>query len=120
MYALIDAAVDRWRTVLLLLAFILIAGVISYISVPKEAAPDIKIPYIYVTMTLEGVSPEDAERLLLRPMEQQLRSIESVKEMTSQAVEGLGSVTLEFEAGFNSDKALQDVRAAVDLAKPDC
>ena len=119
MNTLINAAVDRWRTMLMLLAFLFIAGFAAYNAVPKEAAPDITIPYIYTTMTLEGISPEDAERLLVRPMEKKLQSIESVKEMTAQAYEGGASVTLEFEAGFDSDVALQDVRNAVDEAKPD-
>ena len=63
-------------------------------------------------MTHEGISPEDAERLLIRPMEQQLRSIEGVKEMRAQASEGQASVTLEFDAGFDIDQALADVRDA--------
>jgi multidrug efflux pump len=119
MKALIDAAVQRWRTVILLLLFILVAGFASYRSVPKEAAPDINIPLIYTSVTLEGISPEDAERLLIRPLEKQLQAVENVKEMTAQAVEGMASVTLEFQAGFNADLALQDVRNAVDEAKPD-
>ena len=68
-------------------------------------------------MTHEGISPEDAERLLVRPMEQELRSIEGVKEMRSYASEGHGSVTLEFEAGVDIDEALADVREKVDIAK---
>ncbi len=119
MKALIDAAMDRWRTTLLLFAFILIAGLVAYDVVPKEAAPDINIPMIYTTVTLEGVAPEDAERLLIRPLEKQLQAIENVKEMTSQSVEGMASVTLEFQAGFDANRALQDVRNAVDEAKPD-
>lgn len=119
METLIAAAVDRWRTMMLLLVFLFITGSAAYVAVPKEAAPDITIPYIYVTMTLEGISPEDAERLLLRPMEKKLQSIEGVKEMTSQSFEGSGSVTLEFDAGFNPDIALQEVRNKVDEAKPD-
>ncbi len=119
MHTLIDAAVERWRTVFLLLAFIMVSGLVAYETVPKESAPDVKIPYIYTTMTLEGVSPEDAERLLLRPVEKKLQSIEAVKEMTAQATEGYGSVSLEFQAGFDSDKALADVRNYVDDAKPD-
>ena len=70
-------------------------------------------------MTHDGISPEDAERLLVRPMEQELRSIEGVKEMRAQASEGEASVTLEFEAGVDIDKALADVREKVDIAKAD-
>ena len=62
---------------------------------------------------------EDAERLLVRPMEQELRSIENIKEMRSRAETGHASVLLEFDAGFDADKALRDVREAINLVKPD-
>ncbi|MEX1035434.1 MAG: efflux RND transporter permease subunit [Sneathiella sp.] len=99
------------------LLLILVAGAYAYIDIAKESDPDINIPIIYVSMTHEGISPEDGERLLIRPMELELRSIEGVKEMTAIASEGHASVTLEFDAGFDVDKALQDVREKVDLAK---
>ncbi|MZR30590.1 efflux RND transporter permease subunit [Sneathiella litorea] len=117
MNALIDAAINRSRTVISALLLILVAGVYAYIDIAKESDPDINIPIIYVSMTHEGISPEDGERLLIRPMELELRSIEGVKEMTASASEGHASVTLEFDAGFDVDKALQDVREKVDIAK---
>ena len=117
MNAVIDAAIERSRTVLLALALILIAGVFTYITIPKESEPDINIPIIYVSMSHEGISPEDAERLLVRPMEQELRTIEGIKEMRSNASEGHASVLLEFDAGFDADGALIDVREKVDIAK---
>ena len=88
-------------------------------TIPKEAEPDVKIPIIYVQLTQRGISPEDSERLLLRPVETQLKSVGNVKEMRSTAFEGGGYVLLEFEAGFNSKSALADVRAKVDQAKRD-
>ncbi|ENK2023860.1 multidrug efflux RND transporter permease subunit VmeK [Vibrio alginolyticus] len=118
MYTLIDAALSRARTMLTLLVMILIAGVITYVTIPKESSPDITIPIIYVSVGHQGISPVDAERLLVRPIEQELRSIEGVKEMTSVASEGHASVTLEFSVGVDLDKAMADVRDAVDLAKP--
>ncbi|WP_340149757.1 efflux RND transporter permease subunit [uncultured Sneathiella sp.] len=117
MNAIIDAAIGRARTVISALLLILVAGAYAYIDIAKESDPDINIPIIYVSMTHEGISPEDGERLLIRPMELELRSIEGVKEMTAIASEGHASVTLEFDAGFDADKALQDVREKVDLAK---
>lgn len=119
MEKLIDAAVSRSRTVLLLLVMILILGMSTYLSVPKEMEPDIQIPIFYISLNHEGISPEDAERLLLRPLEKTLRAVEGLKEIRGQANEGHASLTLEFHAGFNSDKALQDVRVKVDEAKPD-
>lgn len=119
MNALIDAALGHARTVLLTLALILVAGTVAYVEIPKEADPDINIPIIYVSITHEGISPEDAERLLIRPMEKEMRGIDGVKKMTAKGYEGGANVTLEFEAGFNADQALTDVREKVDLAKPE-
>ncbi len=115
----IEAALGHSRTVLMILALVLITGSIAYVNIPKESDPDINIPIIYVVATHDGISPEDAERLILRPLEQELRTIEGVKEMRSTGYEGGGNVTLEFEAGFDADKALDDVRDKVDLAKPE-
>ncbi|QJQ99915.1 efflux RND transporter permease subunit [Halomonas sp. PGE1] len=117
MRTLIEAALDRSRTTLLLLAALLLAGLAAWQAIPKEANPDVTIPIIYVSLSLEGVSPEDGERLLVRPMEQELRSIEGVRKMTSQASEGHAAVTLEFDAGFDPDQALSDVREKVDIAR---
>ncbi len=113
----IDAAISRSRTVLLTLAALLATGLYAYVSIPKEAEPDIEIPNIYVSIHYEGISPEDSERLLVRPMEQELRSIEGIKEMTSTAYEGGANVMLEFDAGIDTNTALQDVREKVDKAK---
>ena len=113
----IEVAVGRSRAVIMALVLILVAGWAMYQSIPKEAQPDVEIPYIYVSMSHDGISPEDSERLLVRPMEQELRTIEGIKEMTATGYEGGGNVTLEFEAGIATDKALQDVRDKVDIAK---
>ncbi len=119
MSGLIDAAVKHARTVLSIFALLLIAGTYSYISIPKESNPDIDIPQIYVSVSLEGVSPDDAERLLIRPLEQELSTIEGIKEMKATAFQGGGFILLEFNAGFNKDKALDDAQKAVDQVRPD-
>lgn len=117
MDAFIDACIGRGRTIILILLMIFVLGISAFKNIPKEREPDVQIPFIFVSMHHEGISPEDAERLLIRPMEAELRSIEGVKEMTAYATEGQASVTLEFNAGFNSEKALSDVREKVDIAK---
>lgn len=117
MSSVIHAAIDRSRAVITLLVFLFIGGLAAYQAIPKEANPDVAIPMMYVSLTLDGISPEDAERLLVRPMEHELRSLEGVKKMTSVASEGHASVMLEFDAGFNADKALTDVREKVDAAR---
>ncbi|MEM9388166.1 MAG: efflux RND transporter permease subunit [Pseudomonadota bacterium] len=117
MNAIIDFAVHHARTVLLGLLLILIAGAFSYVSIPKEADPDVEIPVIYTSLSHEGISPEDAERLLVRPVEQSLRAIEGIKKISSNAYQGGASVTLEFDAGVDTSLALQDVREKVDGVK---
>ena len=119
MNTLIAAAFSRPRTVVLGLIVILLAGGVAYREIPKESSPDVTIPTIYVSMAHQGISPEDAERLLVKPMEQELRSIEGLKEMRATASEGHASVILEFEAGFDPDAAMDDVRNQVDIAKAD-
>src|ERR1043166_6900410 len=115
----IDYAISHARLTVATLMFLLGAGFVAYITIPKEAEPDVRIPIIFVQLSQRGISPEDAERLLLRPVETQLKSVGNVKEMRSTAYEGGGYVLLEFEAGFNSAAALADVRAKVDQAKHD-
>lgn len=117
MNSIIDWAIAHKRATLLVLVFLFISGIISYSAIPKESEPDIAIPIIYVSMSYQGISPADAERLLVRPMEKELKSIEGVKEMTAVATEGHASVTLEFDAGFDSKSAMEDVRESVDRAK---
>jgi hypothetical protein len=116
--SLIDAGLNRSRTVIASLVLLLIAGGFAFNSIPKEAEPDVNIPIIYVTLNHQGISPEDSERLLVRPMEAEMRAIEGIKEIRSTAYQGGGNVLMEFEAGFNVDRALDDVREKVDLVKP--
>ncbi len=119
MNAWLEAAFTRARLVLAVLVLILLAGWIAWRDIPKEAEPDVRIPIIYVQLVHEGISPEDGERLLVRPVEQKLRAIAGLKEMRSAAYEGMAAVVLEFEAGFNAEKALADVREKIDQAKSD-
>src|SRR5262245_37496128 len=119
MNRLVEGIIANSRVVLAGLILLLLAGWVTYKNLPKELWPDIQLPFIYVIMTLEGVSPDDAERLLARPMEQKIRTIEGMKEFRSLTYPGGGSVVMEFQAGYDIDKALDDVREQVDLAKPD-
>ena len=112
MQALIDACFSRKRTVIATLLLLLVAGGYAYATIPKEDSP-------YVNLHLEGISPEDAERLLIKPVETELQDVEGVKEMRSSAFLGGGNIILEFNAGFDPDEAMIDVRDKVDLAKPD-
>ncbi len=115
--ALIEGAIKRRKVVLGVTLIASLFGIFAYLAMPREDNPDIDFPYISVIVPYPGVSPEDSERLLVRPLEVELQSIEGVKEMNSVARQGTAIVNLEFEPDFNKDKALEDVRAKVDLAR---
>ncbi|GGA56992.1 acriflavin resistance protein [Nitratireductor aestuarii] len=110
---IVRLAIHNARLTLSILAFFIVAGALSYLQIPKEAEPDVPIPIIYVSMMYQGISPEDSERLLLRPMETSLKGLEGVKEMRSAAYEGGGFVLIEFQAGYDFSNAIEDVRAKV-------
>jgi multidrug efflux pump len=116
MNRLIDAAFGRTRTVMLALIAILGVGAVSYMAIPKESSPEIPIPLVHVFTTLEGIAPQDAERLLVEPMETEFASLTGLRKMEGTAREGHGAVMLEFEPGFDADQALDSVREAADRA----
>ncbi|MDC0192235.1 efflux RND transporter permease subunit [Alphaproteobacteria bacterium] len=116
---IIDYAINHSRVFIGVLFFILISGASTYISMPKESSPDVSIPIIYISLNQNGISPEDSERLLVKPIEDEVKTVEGVKEVRSTAYSGGGNVLLEFDAGFNSDQAMVDIREKVDRAKGD-
>ncbi len=116
---IIDAAFSRERVVVLVLALMLALGSIAYVAIPKESVPEIPIPVVYVQATLDGITPEDAERLLVEPLETELAALTELRKMSSNSGEGYASVTLEFDAGSDVDAAVDRVREAVDRAGPD-
>lgn len=117
MNSLIDGAVDRARMVIAILICSVIAGTFAYIKLPKEADPDIAIPIVAITVPLAGVTPEDAERLLVRPIEQEVQSLEGLDSFSSYASEGAATLVLHFEIDVDVDQAVLDVKDKVDMAK---
>ena len=118
-FRLTSLAVDHATSVLVLFAFITIAGLLSYRSIPKESFPETEIPIIAVNTVYPGVSPSDMESLVTRKIEEELNTISDVKELTSTSVEGYSNVIVEFESSTDMNEALQQVREKVDLARPE-
>jgi len=115
---IIDAAFDRWRVVVLVFFSIVLAGSVAYMAIAKESEPDVTIPTFFVSIYHEGISPQDAQRLLVKPMEKELQSLKGLKQMRAVAAQNYASIILEFNAGYDTDEALLDVREKVDLASP--
>ncbi|MFH5884229.1 efflux RND transporter permease subunit [Halalkalibaculum sp. DA3122] len=118
-FGITSFSIDNRISVLVIIVLVALFGIQSYLSIPKESAPDITIPNIMVITTYPGVSPEDMESLITRPLEDELAGISDVKEMTSTSAEGYSNINLEFETDVVIEDALQKVREKVDLAKPD-
>lgn len=117
MTGLIDGAIGRARMVIAILICAVLAGTATYIGLPKEADPDIPIPFVAITVPLAGVTPEDAERLLVRPIEEEVQALEGLKTFSSFAAEGAAQLVLEFEIDVDVDQAVLDVKDKVDMAK---
>ena len=98
-----------------IMLFAVIGGLLAISRLPVDAEPDVPIPFVNIQVTLPGISPEDSERLLIRPLETELKSIEGLKQMDGVAATNVASLTLEFEADHDLDLAI----AVIDLlAKP--
>ena len=117
MTSMIDSAISRTRTTLSLMAVVIVAGLIARAALPIANDPHIELPYFYIGVAHEGISPEDAERLLVQPMEIELRKLEGVEELKSSAAEGMATFFVEFDVSQDLDQALIDVREAVNRAK---
>jgi multidrug efflux pump len=116
---IVKLAIRNSRLTLATLAFLIVAGALSYLSIPKEAEPDVAIPILYISLGYQGISPEDSERLLLRPVEAQVKGLKGLKEMKSSAYQGGGFVLLEFDPSTDLATALEDTRNKVSDAKRD-
>jgi multidrug efflux pump len=112
-------AVRKRTSVLVLAIIIIIFGYMAYNSLPREAAPDITIPYVFVMTRYSGVAPEDIEQSITIPIEKKLKGLEAVKQIRSSSTEGMSSIVIEFVAGTDIEEVLNKTKDKVDLAKPD-
>ena len=117
MTEIVDWAATRARMVLAFIALSLIAGALSYASLPKEGEPDIEIPALFVSVPFPGISAEDSEKLLVKPMENELADLDGLKTMQGTAAESYAGIVLEFEFGWDKSKIMADVRDAMNSAK---
>lgn len=117
MTGIVSWASERARMVLAFIAISLVIGGFAYVSLPKEGEPDIEIPALFVSVQFPGISAEDSENLLVKPMETELADLDGLKEMSSTAAEGYGGVALEFDFGWDKTAIMADVRDAMNTAQ---
>ena len=110
MTGIVDWASERARMVLAFIFLTVLAGGFAYATLPKEGEPDIEIPLMVVSVPFPGISAEDSEKLLVKPMETQLGDLDGLKRMTATAAENYAVVVLEFEFGWNKSEITADLR----------
>ncbi len=112
-------AVRHAVSVYVLLLSIIIGGLIAYVNLPREAAPDIAIPVVMVSTPYFGVSPADMETLVTIPLERQFKNLRDLDAMTSTSAESVSLVVLEFDPEIDIEDALQRIRSEIDKVRPD-
>ncbi|MEM6739475.1 MAG: efflux RND transporter permease subunit [Pseudomonadota bacterium] len=117
MTGIVRWAADHARMILAFIVLSLVVGGYAYVSLPKEGEPDIEIPAVFISVPFPGISAEDAEKLLIRPMETEMADLDGLDSMTGTAVEGYANLVMEFEFGWDKSATLADVRAAMDKAE---
>lgn len=116
---LIKSAIDRSRVVVFLWLMIVVTGIGSYFVISKEFFPDIKVPVFTITVRSRGISAQDCERLIVRPLEQRLRAVKGLQDIRCTAYEGVASIVMEFDARYDLATAKDDVNDKMEEAKID-
>ena len=117
MNKIVDFALSKTRTTLAVAILVLIAGSYSRSMIPVAADPSITLPFVSVSIFLDGASPEDASRLIAKPVENRLRSVAGAKEVSSSSSLSYARIITEFEVGYSIDTALRDIKQAIEEVK---
>ncbi len=110
-------SINNRISVYVLIFIIVIVGLVSYTTMPKESFPEIKQPTIYVGTVYPGNSPADMENLITRPIEKEIKSLKGIKKFTSTSIQDYSTIIVEFEIDVTPEEALQDVKDAFDKMK---
>ena len=113
----LSLVVDHSRATLSIMLLIVLAGAGSRFSMPVELNPNVTLPVVMIMVRHDGISPEDGARLLVRPIEKELKTLDGLEEITATAKESLVVITAEFEVADNIKQIVAEVREAVDRAK---
>jgi multidrug efflux pump subunit AcrB len=112
-------AIDNRTAVYLMTILITLAGFSTYLALPKEQFPEIKLSQIVVQTIYPGTSPENMENLVTKPIEKECKNLTGIKRVTSNSFQDYSVVIVEFQTDVKVDKAKRDVKDAVDKARTD-
>lgn len=118
-FKLTSLSTSNRTTVFVISAIILLFGVYSYITVPKESFPEIVVPQVYIGTAYPGNSPGDVEKLITRPLEKELNTITGIDEISSSSAPGFSAIEVKFTFDVTPTEALRKVKDKVDVAMSD-
>ncbi len=118
-FGLSSLSVKNSTSVFILTAIIIVVGFLTYVGLSKEQYPEISLPTVYVNTIYPGNSPVDIENLVTRPIEKEIKPIKGIKEIKSTSLQDVSAIVIQFNEDVNIQKALQDVKDAVDKSKKD-
>ena len=111
--------VSNFRVVILLIILLSAWGVYSFIELPLESDPEVKIPIAVVSTVYPGASPADIEELVTKKIETAIAGLKSVDTITSNSANSISSVTVEFDAKADLDDSLRKLRDKINDVKKD-
>ena len=118
-FGLTSWSIENRVTVFVLMGIIAVAGLYSYLTVPKESFPEVVIPQVYIGTAYPGNSPTNMEKLITRPLEKEINTITGVDVITSTSVQGYSAIDVKFTFDVEPSEALRKVKDAVDKAMSD-
>jgi len=110
-------AIDHKTVIYVIMAIFLILGISSYISMPRESFPEINDTKVFVSTVFPGNTAEDIERLVTDPLEEALKGVPNLVEITSTSSEDFSIITIEFDENITIDDAKQKSKDLVDGVK---
>ena len=114
MKSIVKWSVERPVVANLLMVFLLVVGAYSALTMRRELFPEFSLDMVEVSVVYKGASVEEIEESICTKIEEEITGVEGIKKITATAVEGLGAVTAELEPGTNINRALNDIKNAVD------
>ena len=117
MTKIIDFALTKAKTIIVIAVLVLLAGSYARQEIQVSSSPNIQLPFISVSVFLEGASPEDGSRLIARPLENNLRSVQGVKNISSYSTLGMTRMIVEFEIAHDMNDALIDIQQSIEEVK---
>ncbi len=114
-----DFAVKRWQFTVVLFLMLAALGVTSWKRIPRAEDPSIPIPALFIVAVYPGATPEDMEQLVVDKIETKLRALDRVKQIISEAKDGLATVQIEFEPDVDADRKEDEVMREMNSIRPD-